>query len=289
MIWIEPTFNYRFDVRASAGGGPSGSEALGSAAGGSQQGKFGPKPRFELLAGWLALFPSEGCVLPLRLDHFSVDTRPKPAIPAPTNFAAFFQLQSEPPDPAALAREQVELEERMRVASLWRNLTSFSLFVGEALHNLLETGDRLTFVRNGNGAFQYFVRRNAETIFSAGSVYAADTGETTAVWQEHEIIPTPEVDALRKQHPKRQFCDTIQLQKPYISVRIRDRFFQLIDGEQAQSDPYYVFLARSNNRGGAITGYAPPAVHAAGRISDVSRELIADAAQQLTEPKTKIL
>ena len=141
------------------------------------------------------------------------------------------------------------------------------------MHRVLQTGDQLTFAYDRFESFQCLVERNAETVFSAGPVCKTDAGETVAVWQQFE-------------DPER-----MQVRKPYISVRIRDRSFQLIDGQEAQSDPYYVFLARSNNHlpGGFFIGYVPPAVHAAGCLRELTRESIADAAQQLTAPQTRIL
>jgi hypothetical protein len=41
-------------------------------------------------------------------------------------------------------------------------------------------------------------------------------------------------------------AEWINLPKPYVTARIKDQHFRLIDGEEAQVQPYYVFLARSN-------------------------------------------
>jgi hypothetical protein len=115
-------FHYRFEASLSGDG-------YGTAVFAGTDGIAGPKPRFELHAGWLTLLPSEGWTEPLQLRHFSDQTQAKFAVP---DFAGNMKRLSEPPDPAELARAQVELEERMRYNRLTRNLTSYSLFVGEA-------------------------------------------------------------------------------------------------------------------------------------------------------------
>jgi hypothetical protein len=212
------TFRCRFEVTVSVEN--CGGKGCGLDAFGNREGVAGPNPRFELRAGWLTMFPSEGWTTPLPLYQFSDDTRPKPALP---DIAGWWKRQLEPPDPAALAREKIELEERLSYNRVTRNLASYSLFVGEALHHVLQTGDRLTFAYDGFKGFQYLVERNTETVFTAGPVSSIDAGETIAVWQE---IDDPQL---------------MKVRRPYISVRIGDRSFQLIDGQEAHSDPYCVF------------------------------------------------
>jgi hypothetical protein len=267
-IWPTLTFCCRFEV--TVGAENCGGEGRGFDAFGNREGVAGPNPRFELRAGWLTMFPSEGWIKPLALYEFSDDTRSKPALP---DFASWWKRQREPPDSIAMAREKAEMEERLNYNRATRNLTSYSLFVGGALQHVLQTGDQLTFAYDGFEGFQYFVERSMETVFAAGPVPGIDAGKTVAVWQETDD-PT-----------------LMKVRRPYISVRIGNRTFQLIDGQEAHSDPYYVFVARSNNHvpEGFFLGHVPRAIHAAGSLRYLPRELIADAAQQLTKPKIRIL
>jgi len=74
---------------------------------------------------------------------------------------------------------------------------------------------------------------------------------------------------------------------PYVTVRVRDDIFHLVDGQEAEVDWYYVFLARATQRGG-IGLIAPQAIYSAGCLDGSGKESIRDAAMQLTEPKIRI-
>lgn len=202
----------------------------------------GPKPRFELCAGWLTLLPTDGWTQSLRF------------------------------------RDQE------------RNLTSYSVFAGEAPENALRIGDEFKFSRDANGDFLYSVRRSSETVLTAGSVGRHDEGGPVAVWQEYDSLPNPNAEALKKQLPGLPVAERLYVPRSYVSARIKDQMFHLLDGGEVHVDPYYVFLARSNKNVPAFAlEFTPRAVHSAGRLDALGKELIIDAARQLTAPKTRTL
>jgi hypothetical protein len=172
-----------------------------------------------------------------------------------------------------------------------RNLKSFSLYVGDALQNVLRASDTLRFLRNEAGAFSYRLERNCEVILSAG--YLVDAGGSVALWQEYDSVPNPNAGQTIAGRP---VAERINVVRPYVSVRVNDQVFHLLPGQDVYVDPHYVFLARSNyhNKGlHMMFGYNSPAVYAAGSMSELRKELtkevIKNAAHQLTASKTRIL
>ena len=80
------------------------------------------------------------------------------------------------------------------------------------------------------------------------------------------------------------------MQKPYATARIQEQQFHLLDGQEVQIDPYYVFLARSNQKVPVIAfEFTPRAVHSAGRLDLLSKDQIIDAAQKLTRQHVRLL
>lgn len=78
--------------------------------------------------------------------------------------------------------------------------------------------------------------------------------------------------------------------RPYITARVKDQIFLLLDGQEVHVDPYYVYLARSNQNVPAIAfEFTPRAVHSLGRLDGVHQNSIVDAAQHLIAPQTKVL
>jgi hypothetical protein len=307
----ELTFRYEFSVRASgleqrawAGEG----EGAGLAYFGPTEGLVGPKPRFELSLGWLTLSPTEGWTRSFPVRSFS-DVRPRPwemdkdarlaeseahakqfhdameearkeaaARSVPGNYASFRKAQEE-------ARERV-----FRRRGMTRDLVSYSVFVGEGLGNVLRTGDQFNFSRDGNGDFRYSVVRNSETIFSAGSVDGADNGKPVAVWQEYDKHPNPNAEDLKKKMPGWPIAEWIDVHRPYVTARVKEQVFHLLDGQEVDLYPFYVFLARSNQKVPPIAfEFTPRAVHSAGRLDSLRKELFIDAALQLTKPQTILL
>jgi hypothetical protein len=219
-----------------------------------EEGLVGPKPKFELCDGWLTLLPTEEWTQPLPVRYFS---------------------------DAQLLSPGNRYEKR--------KLKSFSLYVGDTLQNLLQASDTLWFSRNELGAFSYRLERNSEVILSAGGV--GDKGGPVTLWQEYDSEPNPNVGqtigGLR-------VAERIDVTRPYVSVRISDQVFHLLAGQDAYVDPHYLFLARSNYHDKGfhmMPGYALRAVYAAGRIDrkELTKELIENAAHQLTASKTRIL
>ena len=76
--------------------------------------------------------------------------------------------------------------------------------------------------------------------------------------------------------------------RPYVTARVNDQVFHLLDGQEVHIDPYYVFLARSNQQLNAALG-APGAIHSAGHLDALKKELIIDAARQLASVTTRLL
>ena len=172
-----------------------------------------------------------------------------------------------------------------------RKLVSYSLFVGEALDKALQIGDELFFLRDLGGRFGYWVERNGELTFSAGTAHRPDRGGPFAVWQEYDTYLNPNADKLKEQYkhqPSVRIAESFDVHKPYVSVRIKEKNFRLLDEQDAHVHPFYAFLARANQP--CLTfEFEPMAVHAAGRLDQVEKELIIDAAYQLTEPRTRLL
>src|ERR1017187_9793015 len=125
-----------------------------------------------------------------------------------------------------------------------------------------------------------------ETVLSAGAVGSVDGGGPISVWQEYELRPNPHVEAAKTRSPGMQLAEFIHAHKPYVTTRIKDKTFQLLDGQEVCIDPYYVFLARSNNNVRLLEGGSLfPALHAAGSLEAIEKDLIIDAARQLETPK----
>jgi hypothetical protein len=229
-----------------------GHRASGSEGSAEAEGLVGPKPRFELCAGWLTLLPTEGWTQPLPVRMFS-----DAEVLGPSN-------QDEK-----------------------RSLKSFSIYVGETLQNIVRAGDTLMFSRNETGAFSYHLARKCEVIFGAG--YVVDGGGPVALWQEYDNEPNPNAGQTVLGRP---VAHRISVIRPYVSVSVNDQVFHLLEGQDVYVDPHYVFLARSNynDRGlHLLDGYNAPAVYSAGRIGELQKELIRNASRQLTAPKTRIL
>jgi hypothetical protein len=300
------TFTYEFTVQKSDLSEPvlpTGCEPCWSGQGSGQAGYgpsggiAGPRPRFELSAGWITLFPSEGSApsLPARsfsdvegLRHRNSDAALwRDAGLDAVRTAANRSRQGERTFVEAM---QDAMKDEVRLRRLMRDVASYSVFSGEALGNVFRIGDEFRFSRDGNGDFYYSVRRNSETVFSAGSVGWVDYGGPIAIWQEHDRHPNPNVEAPRKRLPNVRVAEFFDVHRPYVSVRLKGETFQLLDGQEVYEDPYYVFLARSNRNVPNIAyEFTPRAVHSAGRLDLLDRDLIVDAARQLTIPKTKLL
>ena len=239
----------------SAGGiedTPAGSPPLA-------EGLVGPKPKFELCAGWLTLLPTEGWTQPLPVPMFSDGEVHGPG-----------------------HRQQK------------RNLKSFSIYVGEALQNVLRASDTLRFSRNETGAFSYHLARKCGVILSAG--YVVDEGGPVALWQEYDSEPNPNAGRSVPERPDVRFAERIIVTRPYVSVSVNDQVFHLLEGQDLYIDPYYVFLARSNyNDKGLhlLDGHHASAVYSAGRIGELekelTKELVRNASHQLRVSMTRIL
>ena len=97
-------------------------------------------------------------------------------------------------------------------------------------------------------------------------------------------------EELMKQFPRKAVAEFIAVYKPYVTARVKDQVFHLLDGEDVHIEPHYVFLARSNKNVPIFAfEFAPRAVHGAGRLDAVGKEMIIDAARQLMVPKMRIL
>ena len=289
--------SYEFDVQTHPWTGPGHVPASSPHA----EGIVGPRPRFELRAGWLTLLPTEGWTQSLPVRWFT-DQPPREedsAARLAANGAAWLEAQKEahqeaagrivPGDFDSFTKETDKaMAAALRRRGLTRDLASFGVFVGEALENALRVGDRLRFADAGNLNFGYRVMRNSEMVLGAGSVGIVDDGGPMAVWQEFDRHPNPHAEAVRKNSPHLPIAEWIDVHKPYVSVRIQDRKFCLLDGQEARIDPYYVFLARACKK--SFDGdRSARAVYAAGRLDVLGKELIIDAARQLTAPRTNVL
>jgi hypothetical protein len=310
---IDPqlTFRYEFSVRATGleqGAWAGEGEGAGLAYFGPTEGLVGPKPRFELSSGWLTLYPTEGWTHSFPLRSFS-DVRPRPwemdedarLADLKARGKQYQEAQEEAlkevtaesvaGDFASFRKAQMEAMERaLRRRGMTRDLVSYSVFVGEALGSVLETGDQFNFSRDGNGDFRYSVVRDSETIFSAGFVDGADNGKPVAVWQEYDKHPNPNAKDPKTKIPGLPITEWIHVHRPYVTARVKEQMFHLLDGQEVNVYPYYVFLARSNQKVPTIAfEFGPRAVHSAGRLDALRKELFIDAALQLTNPQTILL
>ena len=307
------TFCYEFAVQDRSAGTVIG-QGRGTPSYGTGAPLVGPEPRFELSAGWLTLYPTKGWTRSFLRGYFSDVER------SPLTFQERLKQSSEEEGKVReeareivrqrgqkslgalemslgaheLVRQlQIARQEVRRRKGLTRDLASYSVLVGGALAEALQAGDELKFSRDGGGDFRYSFSRGSETVFSAGSVEGADSGGTVAVWQEYDSYPNPQADALREQfkhQPNVKIAETLPVARPYVTARVKDQISQLEDGGEFQSGPYYIFLARSNKKVPALAfEFTPRAVHAAGRVDLVPKEMIVDAARQLLSPQTKLL
>jgi hypothetical protein len=224
------------------------------------QGLVGPKPKFELSGGWLTMFPTEGWTQRLEVSLFS----------------KFDYLQ-----PRYIEEEP--------------NLQSCAIYVGKALQAAAQSGDKLKFLRNRTGSFDYSLTRGSDVILAAGAK-TLNEGGAVGVWQEFDERSNPNAAKLREHFQALPVAETIRLPRAYVTVRIQDRLFHLLAGEEAHVDPHFVFLARTNCDPSGLhlmDGYYAPAVYVWGRLSErrtgFTKELIRDAARQLISPQIRIL
>lgn len=127
-------------------------------------------------------------------------------------------------------------------------------------------------------------------VFCAGTIAGSDRGGAMAIWQEYDSEPNPDAEELKRRFPADRVAETIQVHRPYVTARIRDRQFLLREGEAALLEPYYIFLARSNQDVSVYEfEFAPRAVHAAARLDVLTKGQIAAAARTLTRPHTRML
>src|ERR1022692_782932 len=308
---IDPqlTFRYQFSVRASGvEQGAWAGEGAGRADFGQAEGLVGPKPRFELSSGWLTLSPTEGWTRSFPAGAFSdAQLRPEKmdedarVAEIKAHGKQFQEAQEEalkeaaaksvPGDYASFRKARREAMERaLRRRGMTRDLVSYSVFVGEALGSVLRTGDQFNFSRDANGDFRYSVARNSETIFSAGSVDSADNGKPVAVWQEYDKHPNPNAKDLKMKFPGLPIAEWIDMHRPYVTARVKEQVFHLLDGREVDTYPFYVYLARSNQKVPQVAfEFEQRAVHSAGRLDALRKELFIDAALQLTKPQTRLL
>jgi hypothetical protein len=305
------TFRYRFAVKGPEPvQGKWTGEGAGAAHYGQSDGLVGPKPRFELCSGWLTLFPTENWTqslpsrafydpqrLPQEMTHAArmAETRAHAEKWGEAQQEAFQETAAErvPWDFASHMKRQGEaMEGALRRRGLTRDLAACSVFVGEALGNALRIADAFEFSRNPGGDFDYRVARNSETILSAGSLGSVDSGGPIAVWQEHDRHPNRNAEDLKMKFPNWSIADWIDVPKPYVTARVKEQVFHLLDDEEAHIDQYCVFLARSNQQfvGPFTFEFARRAVHAAGRLDhSLRKELIIDAARRLSAPQVRLL
>lgn len=308
---IDPglTFHYRFEAQDSGLSAPRWvGPGSGQPAWKNGKGLAGPTPQFELRSGWLTLFPTAGWTRSFPLRAFSdwpqlheMDESAR-AADFEVHAAIFREAHQEalkeaaekaPPkeDFYAYLKEQgPALDRALRRRGLTRDLASYSLFVGDSLSHALRAGDELHYSRDGNGDFRYSVERNSETVFSAGTVGSSDPGGPFGVWQEYDRHPNPNAASLKKRFSTWKVAEWIDAHKPYVTARIQDRQFHLLDGQDAFIHPYYVFLARSNQKTPAIAfEFSPRAVHSAGRLGVLTKEELVDAAGKLLSPQVRLL
>jgi len=309
MINPAQTFDYQFAVQDSAFpprqwfGHSSGRTYFKNV-----EGLAGPRPRFELSSGWLTLFPTDGWARSFPIRAFSDQPQPQEmdekarAADLKAHSDVFLEAQKEALKEAAekvsptedfdayMKEQNAALARALRRRGLTRDFASFSLFVGDSLSGALRTGDELKYSRDGNADFRYSVERNSETVFSAGTVGSSDPGGPMAIWQEYDRHPNPNAETLKQKHPTFKVAEWIDVHKPYVTARIKEQQFHLLDGQEALIDLYYVFLARSNQKVPVIAfEFTPRAVHSAARLDLLSKDQIIDAAQKLTRQHNRLL
>ena len=283
---------------------------------GSGEGFAGPNPQFELCAGWLTLFPSCQWTQSLPLHWFSdaqrrhEEKRDEAAHRPGLEDLVKASMRDGKIDTDAVKRGMEEAARRGR-----RDLASYGVLVGEPLERMLRIDDELKFSSDSWGNFAYSVRRTSETLFSVGSVGPIDEGGPFAVWQAPEAYaeyraeydkefakaPPSSPDetagstnrqasiarALEDSERRQAFVDA---HKAYVSARVYDRTFRLAAGQGVRVGPYYVFLVREDAVGCSLGSSPELAVHAAGRIDEVGRELIVeDAGYRLFAPRTVLM
>ena len=115
-------------------------------------------------------------------------------------------------------------------------------------------------------------------------------GGPMAVWQEYDHRPNPNAESMKKQSPTWKVAESIAVHRPYVTARIHEQHFHLLDGQKALVDPYFVFLAPSNKNLPAMAfEFTPRAVHSAARLDVLGKSEIIDAAQQLTRQHVRLL
>ncbi len=306
MISPSSTFFYQFVVETS--GSPLSAWTGQGVSQTASPGLAGPSPSFEVRSGWLTLFPPDGWTHSLPIHEFSDqpklrDMDEKARLAAmKTNFELYTEAQNEAAQEtsqkfsmkenweAYRKEERAAMQRALRRRGLNRDLASYSLLVGESLSSALCAGDQLHYSRDGNADFRYSVERKAEIVFSAGTVGSSDPGGPMAVWQEYDRYPNANAEALKKKFPRERVAEWLHKHKEFVSARIHEQQFHLLDGQEAQVDPYFIFLARSNRKVTPLSfEFTPRAVHAAGRLDVLSKDQIIDAAQKLLAPKVELL
>src|SRR5262245_14543774 len=301
-------FDYRFELQRSDtaagywhGQGSTLSTFLNS------DGLVGPHPRCEVKAGWLTLFPTGGWSHSFSIRSFSdyVDPHRDDEDARLAEFKRrsdeYLAIMKEAMEEAAVkvsakdfkrfSKEHHAVQERLLRSRGWtRDLASYALFVGDSLAAALQHGDALKYSRDGNGDYRYSVERGSETVFSAGTIAASDRGGAGAIWQQYDSYPNPHAEDLKKQLPAVMVAESISLHRPYVTARIHEQQFLLLDGDDALLEPYYIFLARSNQNVPALAfEFTSRAVHAAARLDVLTRDQIVDAARTLTRPHVRML
>lgn len=311
MISPDLRFDYRFEVQASDaalaghwhGAGSTVSTFL------NIDGLVGPNPRCEVAAGWLTLFPTGGWAHSCPVRWFSDYVHPHVGDDQAARLAEiersgneYRAIMKEAFNEASArvsARDDVErfrqeqddaMERLLRAHGRTRDLESYALYVGDSLAAALRAGDVLRYCRDGNGDYRYVVERGSDAVFSAGTVATADRGGAMAIWQEYDPYPNPHAESLKKRLPALRVAENIHVHRPYVTARIHEQRFLLLDGDHALLEPYYIFLARSNQDVPAIAfEFTPRAVHAAARLDVLTKDQIAAAARTLMEPVVRML
>ena len=272
----------------------------GQASFGKGEGLVGRKPAFKLSGGWLTLMPSNGLqrAFPARWfsdndnqvcePDYSGNDRDLSSVSTEGLSGAWFTLMPtrafERAFPAPAPRFSNDY------SSTKRDLSSFSVLVGQALDKLLRVGDRLRIERDANGDFRYAVARDSEAILSVGSVAAADTEGAFGVWQEHDSYPNPNAEQLKRKFPQFSVAAEISVHREYVTARVNDQTFRLDDNDEVDVPPYFIFLARSNKNVPVPSfEFTPRAVHGAGRMDLLGKEWITAAAQQQTAVQIRML
>jgi hypothetical protein len=259
---------------------------------GKRNGIVGPRPEFVLYGGWLTLRASDGWTQPFPVGSFSdADPRNRSEFDTVTHLedlknAFSVAIRSGQIDHALLGSAMKEAN-KQRGRS--RDLKLYSLYVGGALARVLQLGDELHFSRHGTGAFGYSVRRNSEPVFGVGPVDQFDEGGPFAVWGCQQTPPlgemgkspsTPEERLEQARVVGKWFASF----KFKVKVRIKDQLFDLLDGQDLCRNPYYVLLTRTD-----AVDFPPEAIHAAGHLDVLGKDLIVNAARQVIAPQTRML